>query len=93
VGNCVNRGLIGVGKIGRVHATNVFSCVPNARLVAVSDACFDAAKKFGADFGIKHVFERHGSLKGMVGTGNNTANRAVISDARGIHGALVPDEN
>jgi myo-inositol 2-dehydrogenase / D-chiro-inositol 1-dehydrogenase len=55
----VNIGLIGAGKIGRVHATNLVNRIPNARLVAVSDVYLDAAKKFSADFGIPNVFESH----------------------------------
>lgn len=55
----INIGLIGAGKIGRVHATNLVSRIPNAKLVAVSDVFVDAAKKFGADFGISHVYESH----------------------------------
>jgi myo-inositol 2-dehydrogenase / D-chiro-inositol 1-dehydrogenase len=55
----INIGLIGAGKIGRVHATNLVNRIPNARLVAVSDVYLDAAKKFGADFGIAQVFESH----------------------------------
>ncbi len=55
----VNIGLIGAGKIGRVHATNLVNRIPNARLVVVSDVYLDAAKKFGADFGIANVFESH----------------------------------
>jgi myo-inositol 2-dehydrogenase / D-chiro-inositol 1-dehydrogenase len=55
----VNIGLIGAGKIGRVHAMNLVSRIPNARLVAVSDVYSDDAKKFGSDFGIPNVFESH----------------------------------
>jgi myo-inositol 2-dehydrogenase / D-chiro-inositol 1-dehydrogenase len=59
VGNYVNIGLIGAGKIGRVHATNLVSRIPNAKLVAVSDVHLDAAKKVGAEFGNPTVYESH----------------------------------
>jgi myo-inositol 2-dehydrogenase / D-chiro-inositol 1-dehydrogenase len=55
----ITIGLIGAGKIGRVHATNLVTRIPNAKLVAVSDVYLDAAKKFATDFGIAQVFENH----------------------------------
>ena len=58
----INIGLIGAGKIGRVHATNLVNRIPNAKLVAVSDVYLEAAKKFGSDFGIEQVFESHESI-------------------------------
>jgi len=52
----VGVGLIGAGKMGRIHATNVARGIPNAKLVAVSDVVEDSAKKLAAEFGVTNVF-------------------------------------
>jgi len=52
----VGVGIIGAGKMGRVHATNLATGVPDARLVAVADAVEDSAKKLAAEFGVTNVF-------------------------------------
>lgn len=52
----VGVGIIGAGKMGRIHATNIARGIPNARLVAVSDVVEDSAKKLAAEFGVPNVF-------------------------------------
>ena len=52
----VGVGVIGAGKMGRIHATNLAQSVPNAKLVAVSDVVEDSAKKLAAEFGVTNVF-------------------------------------
>lgn len=53
----VNVGVIGAGRIGRVHAGNLAHLIPNARLVAVADVIEAAAQKLAADFGIANVYK------------------------------------
>ena len=45
-------GLIGAGRIGRVHAANVAQRVPSARLVAVADVFGEAAHALAGDYGL-----------------------------------------
>jgi predicted dehydrogenase len=52
----VGVGIIGAGKMGRIHATNLAQGIPNAKLVAVSDVVEDSAKKLAAEFGVTNVF-------------------------------------
>ncbi len=52
----VRIGLIGAGRIGRVHGGNLAHLIPEARLIAVADVMEGAAKKLAADFGIPHVY-------------------------------------
>src|SRR6266850_1684795 len=52
----VGVGIIGAGKMGRVHAANLARGIPNAKLVAVSDLVEDSAKRLGAEFGITNIF-------------------------------------
>ena len=53
----INVGLIGAGRIGRVHAEHLAYRIPDARIKAVSDISIDAAKKVASDFQIPTVFE------------------------------------
>ncbi|KAF6001240.1 hypothetical protein F1559_001642 [Cyanidiococcus yangmingshanensis] len=46
----VRVGIIGCGRIGQVHANNLANRVPNAILVAVSDALEEAARRVAARF-------------------------------------------
>lgn len=46
-------GLIGAGRIGRVHAENVRTRLPDARVVLVADVNEDAARRCADDFGVK----------------------------------------
>ncbi|MDA4115259.1 MAG: Gfo/Idh/MocA family oxidoreductase [Thaumarchaeota archaeon] len=55
-GNPVGIGVIGAGKMGRIHAANLSRGIPNARLVAVADVVEDSAKKLAAEFGVSNVF-------------------------------------
>ena len=48
----VNVGLIGAGRIGRVHAETLAYRIPEANLVAVADVFLDAAEKCAADYHI-----------------------------------------
>ncbi len=52
----VGVGIIGAGKMGRVHATNLAKSIPAAKLVAVSDVVEDSAKKLASEFGVTNVF-------------------------------------
>ncbi len=45
-------GLIGAGRIGRVHAANLAQRVPGARLVAVADVFGDAARALAGEYGL-----------------------------------------
>lgn len=51
----VNVGLIGAGRIGRVHAENLAYRIPQAQVVAVADVFQEAAQKCAADFHIPTI--------------------------------------
>ena len=53
----INLGLIGAGRIGRVHAGNLVSRIPGSNLVAVADIVLEAAEKLAADFQIPAAFQ------------------------------------
>lgn len=50
----VRVGLVGSGRIGRVHA-NAYAGIGNGRIVACLDAVADVARRFGDDFGVAVV--------------------------------------
>ena len=53
----VNMGLIGAGRIGRLHAENLAMRIPEAHLVAVADINLEAARQVAAELGIAHAFQ------------------------------------
>lgn len=52
----IKIGLIGAGRIGRVHAENIRFNVPEAEVVAVADLYSDKIKDWALSLGIKNVF-------------------------------------
>ena len=61
----VNIGVLGVGRIGRMHVRNLVTQVPEARVVAVADIIEEAAHQVAAANGVpdaygdpRHVIER-----------------------------------
>ncbi len=52
----VNIGIIGAGRIGRVHAQSIANSVPNAKVMAISDVIVDAAKAAAEQFGIPQYY-------------------------------------
>ncbi len=58
----VNVGLIGAGRIGRVHAEHLAYRIPEANLVAVADVIEEAARKAATDFGIPHAYRDHRAI-------------------------------
>lgn len=48
-------GIIGAGRIGRVHAQSITNLVPEAQVAAISDVFVKAAEEVAADLGIPKV--------------------------------------
>jgi myo-inositol 2-dehydrogenase/D-chiro-inositol 1-dehydrogenase len=55
----INIGVIGAGRIGRVHAENLVYRIPAATVVAVSDIFVEAAERLAAQLGILAVYQDH----------------------------------
>jgi myo-inositol 2-dehydrogenase/D-chiro-inositol 1-dehydrogenase len=53
----VQIGLIGAGRIGRVHADTIANRIPEANLLAVADVFLEAAQKCAVEFQIPSVSE------------------------------------
>jgi len=50
-------GVLGVGRMGRRHAENLRSLVPEAKLVAVADVDLEAARRLADDLEIEHYYD------------------------------------
>lgn len=50
-------GVIGAGRIGKLHANNLKNSVPNAEVAAISDINFEAAKELANSLGVTKVYE------------------------------------
>ena len=55
----LNIGLIGAGRIGRLHGEHLAQRLPGANLLAVSDILVDAAQNLAADFSVPNAYEDH----------------------------------
>ncbi len=55
----INIGLIGTGRIGRLHAENLAYRIPEAKLLAVADIFAEAAQKVAADLQIPAAYQDH----------------------------------
>ncbi len=58
----LNVGLIGAGRIGRLHAEHLSLRIPEANLVAVSDIVLEAAQKCAAEFGVPTATQDHRAI-------------------------------
>ena len=55
----VNVGLIGAGRIGKLHAEHLAYRIPQANLVAVTDVFVEAAQQCAAACNIPNVSQDH----------------------------------
>src|ERR1700682_3087856 len=58
----LNIGLIGAGRIGRLHAAHLAHQIPRARLIAVADVAEEAARQCAAEHGIPRAVAEYSAL-------------------------------
>ena len=80
----VKLGLIGSGRIGRVHAENIAFRVPEADLVAVSDPYVAAARQCAADYQIPRVYNDHRPI-----LEDDTIEAVLICSSTDTHAPLI----
>ncbi len=53
----IRIGIIGAGRIGRLHAENLSRCIPEATVEAIADVAPQAAEECARDLGVPKTFE------------------------------------
>ncbi len=82
----VNVGLIGAGRIGRVHAENLAYRLPEVNLVAVADVFLDAAQKCAADYQIPAVTQNPQDI-----FTNDAVDAVVICSSTDTHAQFIAE--
>ena len=82
----VNVGLIGAGRIGRLHAEHLAFRIPQANLVAVGDIVLEAAQKCAAEFGIPTATRDHRAIME-----NPDIEAVVICSSTDTHALMIEE--
>ena len=82
----LNVGLIGTGRIGRLHAEHLAFRIPEARLVAVADVNLEAAQQCATVLNVPHVFQDHRPIMD-----NPDIDAVVICSSTPTHAPLIEE--
>jgi len=82
----LNVGVVGLGRMGHVYATNLAQRVPNARLVAVADIQADVAKSFAEEYDVPRWYKSHHDL-----INDKDVAAVVVAAPTSKHGEVVID--
>lgn len=55
-------GIIGAGRIGRVHTMSILNHLPQAEILSISDVFIEGAREWAAQTGIKNVYQDYREL-------------------------------
>ncbi len=83
-----NVGIIGAGRIGKLHAENLVHCVPQANVVAIADVFADNIKEWANDLGIEKVYSDYHDILNdkdvdvvLICSPTNTHSQITIEEA------------
>lgn len=82
----IRIGLIGAGRIGRVHAEHLAYRIPEANLVAVADIFVEAAEKLASDFQIPATYKDHRRIME-----DKTIEAVVICSSTDTHSMMITE--
>jgi len=82
----VTVGLIGAGRIGRLHAEHLAFRIPQANLLAVSDIILEAAQECAAAFGIPTAAQDHRAIME-----NPDVEAVVICSSTDTHALMIEE--
>lgn len=81
-------GVIGTGRIGRLHVENINRLVPGGRVIAVADVMIDQAREWAEGEGIKYIYQDYHELLAnpeveavVIATPTNTHAEVAIASA------------
>jgi myo-inositol 2-dehydrogenase/D-chiro-inositol 1-dehydrogenase len=82
----VNIGVIGVGRIGRLHTSHLASLIPQAKVVALADVWLEAAELCASEFGIDQAVEDH-----RVIMDNPDIEAVVVCSSTDTHSRMIEE--
>ena len=82
----VNVGLIGAGRIGKLHAEHLAFRIPEANLAAVADVYLEAAQKCAADFNVPNAYRDHRAVLDDPGI-----EAVVICSSTNTHAQMIEE--
>jgi myo-inositol 2-dehydrogenase/D-chiro-inositol 1-dehydrogenase len=82
----VTVGVIGAGRIGKLHAQNLAFRVPEARLVAIADVVVEAAQASAAACGCRTVYQDYHAV-----LNDRDIDAVVVCSSTDTHAAIVED--
>lgn len=82
----LNVGVIGCGRIGRIHAENLATRIPRARLAAVADVVATAAKKVATQF---HVAGASGDYQELLA--DSAIEAVAICSSTDTHARIIQE--
>ncbi len=80
----VNIGVIGAGRIGRIHARNLKFQIPGARIIAIADVITEAAKKLADELEIRAYEEDYRQL-----LKNDDIEAVIICSSTDTHAQII----
>ena len=82
----VNVGVIGAGRIGKLHAEHLAYRVPNASILAIADVRLDAAERCAAEFQIPSAVQDHRKIME-----NPDIEAVVICSSTDTHAQMIEE--
>jgi myo-inositol 2-dehydrogenase/D-chiro-inositol 1-dehydrogenase len=82
----VNVGIIGAGRIGKLHAEHLAYRVSDANIIAIADICVEAAEKCAADFQIPSAVQDYREI--MI---NRDIEAVIICSSTDTHAQMIEE--
>lgn len=82
----INVGIIGAGRIGRLHAENLAYRIPQANPIAISDIMLEAAQKCAAELGIPQAVQDHRAIMD-----NPDIQAVIICSSTDTHSQMIEE--
>ncbi len=82
----INIGVIGAGRIGRLHAANLVGRIPEANVLAVADVRLEAAEQCAAELGIGEAVQDHRAI-----IENKEIEAVVVCSSTNTHSQMIEE--